>query len=124
MTGNAFARLCAGTCALTAAALGPAAAWGFSAGDAARGLEFALERCAGCHEVPGGEPVRVAPAFAALAADDAAYTLEILAESVKRPHWGQRRVSRGDAADVVAYIAALRAERAAQAGAESTGETQ
>lgn len=117
-----FARLLAAACAaLTVAAPGGAPAWAFSAGDAARGHEFALERCAGCHEVPGGAPARVAPAFAVLAGDEDAYTLEVLAEAIKRPHWGQRRVSRGDAADVAAYIAAMRADLAAQAGAEPAG---
>lgn len=123
MIGNRFARLrAAAACVLAVAALGAAPVRAFSAGDAARGLEFALERCAGCHEVPGGAPARVAPAFAAIAEDEETYTLEVLAESVKRPHWGQRRVSRGDAADVVAYIAAIRAGLAAQAEAEPAGE--
>ena len=87
----------------------PAAA--FSAGDPARGEEFALKRCAICHEVPGGgRRTGIAPAFLAVAADEETYPFEALKESVRVPHWGGRRVSRGDAADVISWILLLRAE--------------
>ena len=102
-------------CAISAAAfaafvLAAAPALAFSAGDPARGREFALERCAGCHETPGGRPTLVAPAFATIASDPETWDAETLAAAVRKPHWGQRRVSRGDGADVIAYIDSLRAE--------------
>ena len=96
--------------ASAAFALAAASAFAFSAGDPARGHEFALERCAGCHETPGGRPTLVAPAFTAIASDPETWDAEALAAAVRKPHWGQRRVSRGDGADVIAYIDSLRAE--------------
>ena len=98
----------------------PGAAEAFSAGDPARGRAFALERCAGCHQVPGGRETLVAPSFLAIAADSETYGAEALADAVRKPHWGQRRVSRGDGADVIAFIASLRAELATQG---ESGET-
>ena len=96
--------------AFAAIALAAAGAFAFSAGDPARGHEFALERCAGCHETPGGRATLVAPAFMAIAADPDIWDAETLAAAVRKPHWGQRRVSRGDGADIIAYIESLRAE--------------
>ena len=96
------------------------AAEAFSAGDPARGRAFALERCAGCHQVPGGRETLVGPAFLAIAADSETYGAEALADAVRKPHWGQRRVSRGDGADVIAFINSLRAGPAAQG---ESGET-
>ena len=96
--------------AFAAFALAAASAFAFSAGDPARGREFALERCSGCHETPGGRPTLVAPAFMAIASDPETWDAETLAAAVRKPHWGQRRVSRGDGADVIAYIDSLRAE--------------
>ena len=96
--------------AAAAFALAATSAFAFSAGDPARGHEFALERCAGCHETPGGRPTLVAPAFMTIASDSETWDAEALAAAVRKPHWGQRRVSRGDGADVIAYIDSLRAE--------------
>ena len=96
--------------AAVAFVLAAGSAFAFSAGDPARGHEFALERCAGCHETPGGRPTLVAPAFMAIASDPETWDAEALAAAVRKPHWGQRRVSRGDGADVIAYIDSLRAE--------------
>lgn len=63
-------------------ALAAASAFAFSAGDPARGHEFALERCAGCHETPGGRPTLVAPAFTAIASDPETWN----AEKIGRAH--------------------------------------
>lgn len=101
-----------------AAALGLApGAWAFSAGDPALGLEFALENCARCHDTPGGRGAGIAPAFREIAGDAETWDAEAIAEALKRPHWGGGRMARGDAANVTAFIAALRAD----GGAERAG---
>lgn len=101
-----------------AAALGLApGAWAFSAGDPALGLEFALENCARCHDTPGGRGAGIAPAFREIAGDAETWGAEAIAEALKRPHWGGGRMARGDAANVTAFIAALRAD----GGAERAG---
>ena len=95
------------SCVLAVVATGvAAAAWAFSAGDAAKGREIALELCAGCHGVPDGAAVAGAPAFVAIAGGDA----ETVKTALKRPHWSGGRLSRGDAAHVIAFVDALRME--------------
>ena len=96
------------SCMLAVVGVGvAAAAWAFSAGDAAKGREIALELCAGCHGVPdGGAAVAAAPAFLAIAGTDA----ETVKTALKRPHWDGGRLSRGDAAHVIAFVDALRME--------------
>lgn len=97
------------SCVLAFAGIGvAAAAWAFSAGDAAKGREIALELCAGCHGVPDGGAVAAdaAPAFLAIAGGDA----ETVKTALKQPHWSGGRLSRGDAAHVIAFVDALRME--------------
>lgn len=95
------------SCVLAAAGVGvAAAAWAFSAGDAAKGREIALELCAGCHGLPDGGAVAEAPAFLAIAGGDA----ETVKTALKRPHWSGGRLSRGDAAHVIAFVDTLRSE--------------
>ena len=96
------------SCMLAVVGVGvTAAAWAFSAGDAAKGREIALELCAGCHGVPdGGTAVAAATAFLAIAGTDA----ETVKTALKQPHWDGGRLSRGDAAHVIAFVDALRME--------------
>ncbi len=83
-----------------------AAAWAFSAGDPARGREFALENCVRCHDMPERSGAGLGPAFVEISASDT----EAIKATLEKPHLGGGSLSRGDAADVIAFIASLRSE--------------
>lgn len=91
-------------------AAAPVAAWDASA---TQGHAFARENCARCHAVGarGASPMRQAPPFRTLTrrfpVDDLA---DVLIEGVERRHPAMPdvRIDPGDAADLTAYLKALR----------------
>ncbi len=89
------------------------AAQAFMAGNPKAGRSLAVDYCAACHTVPDEamSPTEVeAPAFDAIATDDATYTLNTMRNALKSPHWpdGTVTLTSKDADNVIAFIVSLR----------------
>ena len=99
-------------CVGLATGVAASAGWAFSAGDPAAGRDFATQRCAGCHDIPGYyRGAGIGPSFADFAAAADSYDMATLKAAMADAALAGRRPCReSDATNVVSFVDLLRAE--------------